>query len=50
VYQAMAKETDDILLNKLFKDESKFEKSLMFKLENVLREQNPQQIVEEKLN
>lgn len=36
-YLAMARDTEDILSNKQFKDESKFEKSLMFKLESVLR-------------
>lgn len=31
-YLEMAKNTDEIISNRQFKDESKFEKSLMFKL------------------
>lgn len=35
---SMAKDTDDIIANKKFKDESKFEKSLIYKLENALKD------------
>ena len=37
-YTQMGKETDDTIVNRKFNEKSSFQKSLMFKLENALKE------------